>query len=76
MLQQKRTHWDKQEWVQINQTQPLEIRHITSNTKQIIYNATVRSIMTYRAETWVTDKKNRNKIITTEMEYWREDVIK
>lgn len=45
--------------------------HITKNTKQRIYNTIVRSIMTYGAENWVINKKNKNKITATEMEYWR-----
>ncbi|CAG9837684.1 unnamed protein product [Diabrotica balteata] len=37
-------------------------RQITRNTKKRIYNTLVRSIMTYRAENWVINKRNRSKI--------------
>jgi len=46
-------------------------RHITKHTKTIIFQTIVRSIMTYGAENWILNKKYKNKVTATEMEYWR-----
>lgn len=46
-------------------------KNINKKTKHKIFNTIVRSIMTYGAETWVTNKKTKEKIRAVEMEYWR-----
>lgn len=54
---------------QLNQV--LWDRQITKSNKMRIYNAIVRSIMTYGAEIWVLNKRNRSKIRAAEMDFWR-----
>lgn len=44
---------------------------ITKENKKRIYTSIVQSIITYGAETWDMTKKNRNKLMTTEMDYLR-----
>lgn len=46
-------------------------KDITRNTKVKIYNTMVQSIMTYAAEHWIINKRNKSKITAVEMEYWR-----
>lgn len=46
-------------------------KHITKSTKIRIYSTIVESIMTYGAETWVINKRNKSKINAVEMECWR-----
>ena len=46
-------------------------RNIVNNTKRIIYNSLVQSVMLYGAETWTLDRQNANKLLATEMDYWR-----
>jgi pullulanase/glycogen debranching enzyme len=46
-------------------------RNILHGTKLTVYNATVKSTLTYGAETWTVKQKHRNKLLATEMDYLR-----
>jgi hypothetical protein len=46
-------------------------RNILHGTKLTVYNAVVKSILTYGAETWTVKQKHRNKLLATEMDYLR-----
>jgi NADPH-dependent glutamate synthase beta subunit-like oxidoreductase len=46
-------------------------RNILHGTKLTVYNAIVRSMLTYGAETWTVKQKHRNKLLATEMDYLR-----
>ena len=46
-------------------------KNIVHNTKRIIYNSLVQSVMLYGAETWTLDRPHANKLLSTEMDYWR-----
>jgi hypothetical protein len=46
-------------------------RNILHGTKLTVYNATVKSILAYGADTWTVKQKHRNKLLTTEMDYLR-----
>jgi hypothetical protein len=46
-------------------------RNILHGKKLTVYNATVKSILTYGAETWTVKQKHRNKLLATEMDYLR-----
>jgi hypothetical protein len=41
------------------------------STKLLIYRSTVKSILTYGAETWPMKRKYRHKLSATEMDYLR-----
>ena len=46
-------------------------KNIVHNTKRIIYNSLVESVILYGAETWTLDRPHANKSLATEMDYWR-----
>jgi hypothetical protein len=46
-------------------------RNILHGTKLTVYNAIVKSILTYEAETWTVKQKHRKKLLATEMDYLR-----
>jgi hypothetical protein len=46
-------------------------RNILHGTKLAVYNAIVKSILTYGAETWTVKQKHRNKLLAAEMDYLR-----
>lgn len=47
-------------------------RNIYKKRKHKIFNTTARSIMTYEADIWVTNKKITEKILAVETAYWRQ----
>lgn len=46
-------------------------KNITKNTKKHIYQAMIQPVLTYGSEAWVTDKNMAQKLLSTEMMYWR-----
>jgi hypothetical protein len=46
-------------------------RNVTSKTKTHICHATVKSTITYAAETWCLKAKTVAKLNSTEMDFWR-----
>jgi hypothetical protein len=46
-------------------------RHVLHSTKLLICKSTVKSILTYGAETWSITRKHRHKLLATEMDYLR-----
>ena len=44
---------------------------MTPKTKTHIYHATVKSTITYAAETWCLRAKTVGKLNSTEMDFWR-----
>ena len=46
-------------------------KNIVHNAKRIIYNSLIQSVMLYGAETWTLDRPHANKLLATEMDYWR-----
>jgi hypothetical protein len=46
-------------------------RDVTPKTKTRIYHATVKSTITYAAETWCLNAKTVAKIKSTEMDFWQ-----
>ncbi|CAG9836480.1 unnamed protein product [Diabrotica balteata] len=46
-------------------------KNISMKTKKKIYNTMTRSILTYGCENWTINKKTKNKIRATEMEFLR-----
>jgi hypothetical protein len=46
-------------------------RNILHGAKLTVYNAKVKSILTYGVETWTVKQKHRNKLLATEMDYLR-----
>jgi hypothetical protein len=46
-------------------------RNILHGTKLTVYNATVKSILTYGVETWTVKQKHRNKLLAAEMDCLR-----
>jgi hypothetical protein len=46
-------------------------RDVTLKTKTHIYQATVKSTITYAAETWCLKAKTVAKLNSTEMDFWR-----
>ena len=45
-------------------------KNIVNNTKRLIHNSLVQSVMLYRAETWTLDRPHANGFLATEMDYW------
>lgn len=46
-------------------------KNITKRTKTIIYKTIVESISTYGAETWEMNKRQRERLLALEMDFWR-----
>ena len=46
-------------------------RDVTTETKTHIYHATVKSTITYTAETWCLKVKTVAKLNSTQMDFWR-----
>ncbi|KAK4873810.1 hypothetical protein RN001_013170 [Aquatica leii] len=44
---------------------------ITKKTKHMIYQSIVESIITYGSEIWVLNKRDRDRLLALEMDYWR-----
>jgi hypothetical protein len=44
---------------------------ILGKTKTIIYKSIVETIMLYRSETMTLNRKQQNKLLATEMYYWK-----
>jgi hypothetical protein len=50
--------------------------NILGKAKTLIYKSTIEIIMTYGSETWTLSRRRRNKLLATEMVYWRRSVRK
>nr|CAH7740812.1 unnamed protein product [Callosobruchus chinensis] len=46
-------------------------KNISAKTKSMIYKTIVQSICTYGSETWELNKKDRQKLLSLEMDFWR-----
>ena len=46
-------------------------KNTVNNTKRIIYNSLVQSVMLYGVETWALDRPHANKLLAAEMDHWR-----
>jgi hypothetical protein len=44
--------------------------------KKLIYQALVQSILLYGAGTWTLNTQQTNKLLGTDMEFWRKSAIK
>jgi hypothetical protein len=44
---------------------------ILHKTKKLMYQASVQSILLYGAETWSLNTQQANKLLATEMDFWR-----
>jgi hypothetical protein len=44
---------------------------ILHKTKILVYQALVQSILLYEAETWTLNTQQANKLLATEMDFWR-----
>jgi hypothetical protein len=51
-------------------------KNILHKTKKLMYQALVKSILLYGAETWTLNTKQANKLLATEMEFWRRSARK
>jgi hypothetical protein len=49
---------------------------ILHKTKKLIYQALVQSILLYGAETWTLNTQQANKLLATEMDFWRRSARK
>jgi hypothetical protein len=49
---------------------------ILHKTKKLTYQALVQSILLYGAETWTLNTQQANKLLATEMDFWRRSVRK
>ena len=50
--------------------------NIINKTKTMIYKSIVESILIYRAETWTLNGRQKNKLLATEMDFWRRSAKK
>lgn len=46
-------------------------KSISAKTKTMLYKTIVQSICTYGSETWELNKKDRQKLLSLEMDFWR-----
>jgi hypothetical protein len=53
----------------------VEQNHPSQNQK-LMYQALVQSILLYGAETWTLNTQQANKLLATEMDFWRRSAIK
>jgi hypothetical protein len=44
---------------------------ILHKTKKLMYQALVQSILLYGADTWTLNTQQANKLLATEMDFWR-----
>jgi hypothetical protein len=49
---------------------------ILHKTKELMYQALVQSILPYGAETWILNTQQANKLLATEMDFWRRSTRK
>jgi hypothetical protein len=49
---------------------------ILGKTKTLIYKSIAESIMLYGSETWTLNRRQQNKLLATEMDYWRRSARK
>jgi hypothetical protein len=49
---------------------------ILQKTKKLMYHALVQSILLYGAETWRLNTQQANKLLATEMDFWRRSARK
>jgi hypothetical protein len=49
---------------------------ILHKTKKLMYQALVQTILPYGAETWTLNTQQANKLLTTEMDFWRRSATK
>jgi hypothetical protein len=54
----------------------LQSSNILGRTKTLIYKSTVESIMLYGSETWTLNRRQKNKLLATEMDYWKQSARK
>jgi hypothetical protein len=47
-----------------------------SQNQKIMYQALVQSILLYGAETWTLNTQQANKLLVTEMDFWRRSARK
>jgi hypothetical protein len=50
--------------------------NILGQTKTLIYKSVVVSIMLYGSETWSLSRRQQNKLLAAEMDYWRRSTRK
>jgi hypothetical protein len=50
--------------------------NILGKTKTLIYKSIVESIMLYGSETWTLNRRQKSKLLATEMDYWRHSARK
>ena len=46
-------------------------KNIVNNTKRIIYNTLVQTVMLYGTKKLTLDRQHVNKLLITEKDYWR-----
>jgi hypothetical protein len=51
-------------------------KNILHKTKKLMYQALVQCILLYGAETWTLNTQQANKLLATEMNFWRRSAIK
>jgi hypothetical protein len=51
-------------------------KSILHKTKKLMYQALVQSILLYGAETWSLNTQQANKLLATEMDFWRRSARK
>jgi hypothetical protein len=44
---------------------------ILGKTKTLIYKSIVETIILYGSETWTLNRRQQNKLLATEMDYWK-----
>jgi hypothetical protein len=49
---------------------------ILHRTKKLMYQALVQSILLYGAETWTLNMQQANRLLATEMDFWRRSARK
>jgi hypothetical protein len=49
---------------------------VLHKTKKLMYRALVQSISLYGAETWTLNTQQANKLLATEMDFWRRSARK
>jgi hypothetical protein len=49
----------------------VEQKYPSQNQKKLMYQALVQSILLYGAETWTLNAQQVNKLLATEMDFWR-----
>jgi hypothetical protein len=49
----------------------VEQNYPSQNQKKLTYQALVQSILLYRAETWTLNTQQANKLLATEVDFWK-----